>query len=417
MDVDDDDDYYDDVDYNNGRPDSGGESQLRSRPGTGVSHASLFSASRANESRMDDEASLNSDNGGDGGKEKGPAPPMLTFGLIRFAIYFLVLLGVVVLCLISAYISIVTLLETKDIPASSYAQFSEPQKYVNPGIIFMARGLQIRDCDVFNFTSLNIDELFKRKLCYEQQFTLNHYDDISLLGVELHEVLQYVKDTKSELTVHLIKGPSDWSNKQTVMAHLTVPKDQSGAWGIIHPDYEQIANKFSASSFEGALPTVKWELVQDLLVNSFTTNLVPGNFRALFLMTKNEFKNFGVTDAVNFDMEISLMEINQTRLDMVVRAAGDNPRDFSQFEAIYQWKDNYFMQGDSLYTVTVWAIVTVICSALLMLERGYNTLKKAWGQAKAKKAAKAPPNPPGGEAAPAVPPDAAPTDGAAKNTK
>ena len=107
----------------------------------------------------------------------------------------------------------------------------------------MAKGLQMRSCNVFNFTSLNIDVLHKKKLCYEQKFTLHHNDDTSLVGQELHEVLQYVKDTKSELTVHLIRGPSDWSNKQTVMAHLTVPKDQSGAWGIIHPKYEEIANK------------------------------------------------------------------------------------------------------------------------------------------------------------------------------
>ena len=65
--------------------------------------------------------------------------------------------------------------------------------------------------------------------------------------------------------------------------------------------------------------------------------------------------------------------------------------------------------------------MTVISSAILMLERGYNTLKKAWGQAKAKKAAKSPPKPAEPETQPEPEPEAAdpslPTDAAEDQQK
>ena len=60
------------------------------------------------------------------------APPPSSAKVTKFGIYLVVLLGVVAMCMFSAFMSIKTLLETKDIPATTYAQEKQtgPHGYV-----------------------------------------------------------------------------------------------------------------------------------------------------------------------------------------------------------------------------------------------------------------------------------------------
>ncbi|XP_063728789.1 uncharacterized protein LOC134856438, partial [Symsagittifera roscoffensis] len=271
--------------------------------------------------------------------------------VVKFAVYLVILLAVVAMCMLSAFMSISTLLQTKDIPATTYKQKKQTGPHKHTGIIFMAKGLDLITCETFNFTSLNIDELFKRPLCQERQFTLHYYDEIPFyLESSLHEMLQYVRKEQSQLTAVLIRGPADWGNKQTTIAHVTVPLDQAGTWSVIHPDFDELSDRFAASSFEGAMTHLKWELSQDLLDGGYSMNPVSSNFRTLFLMSENVFMNFGNVDAIRFEMEISLMESNKSALDRSVRDRRGGGTDLTQLqhiEVLYQWKDNYFMLGDS----------------------------------------------------------------------
>ncbi|XP_075261329.1 uncharacterized protein LOC142353024 [Convolutriloba macropyga] len=354
-----------------------GRSQLRSRPTTATSL--LFQADQSTNGYNEEY------------HDPTPTPPAQqkkkTVKMVKFVLYLVILLAVVAMCIFSAFMSIITLLQTKDIPATTYKQEKQQGNHKYTGIIFMAKGLNLISCKTFNFTSLNIDELFKRERCNEKHFTLHYYDVIdSELEGQLHEMLRYIRREQSQLTVVLVKGPADWSNKQTTISHITVPMDQSGAWGIIHPDYDQLSDQFAASSFPGAMTHLKWDLTQNLLVDGFSMNLISSNFRTLFLMSENIFMDFGNIDAIRFELEISLMESNETALDIdaSIRKPDIQLTQVQHIEALYQWKDNFYMEGDSLWAVTVWAIVTVVSSALLMIERGYNTLMKAWNQAKPK---------------------------------
>ncbi len=108
----------------------------------------------------------------------------------------------------------------------------------------MANQLRLRTCHGFNFTSLNINELFKRETCFPQQLTLNYYDEIpEELEANLHVMLKAVREMQRHLTVAMVRGPADWGNKESIIAHLTVPPDQSGAWGIIYPNYKELSDK------------------------------------------------------------------------------------------------------------------------------------------------------------------------------
>ncbi len=97
-------------------------------------------------------------------------------------------------------------------------------------------------------------------------------------------------------------------------------------------------------------------------------NLISSNFRTMYLMSKNVFKDMGTIDAIRFEMEvckmtsnlqnkceideilfqISLMESNKTDLDLVVSRQGDDPANYFHIEVLYQWKDKFYMEVDSL---------------------------------------------------------------------
>ena len=82
--------------------------------------------------------------------------------------------------------------------------------------------------------------------CQERQFTLHYYDEIPFyLESSLHEMLQYVRKEQSQLTAVLIRGPADWGNKQTTIAHVTVPLDQAGTWSVIHPDFDELSDRYA----------------------------------------------------------------------------------------------------------------------------------------------------------------------------
>ena len=114
------------------------------------------------------------------------------------------------------------------------------------GIIFMTRGINLISCRVLNWTTSDINAQYKsNKACNVKSFTLRFYDLIEpALESRLHAMLRTVRDSHGEVTLVLLSGPSDWSSKQTVFAHATVPSNQLGAWSIIHPDYEEMHDRY-----------------------------------------------------------------------------------------------------------------------------------------------------------------------------
>ncbi|XP_075242123.1 uncharacterized protein LOC142336998 [Convolutriloba macropyga] len=280
----------------------------------------------------------------------------------------LVAVAVVVLCLISAILSIKKLLDTKDKPASTYQQKLHSGPYQTPGLIFLGEDIQLHSCTIFNFTSLNVDSHENVTDCPTKSFTLD--DKSSLDQATLQSLPEFLQDLHEVISLTLIPGPSDWETKETIQVHTSMPNSKAGIWVILHPDYKKVQHEFE----EVGTASEKWSFTSSLILEN-SMNFASAQFRSFFLMSKQEFKSFGSLDAVRIDMEITLMEQNKTELDLLL---GDerSPLHYVHMEAFYQWKDGYFMEGDQFYAITIWAMFTIMASALLMLERGYNTLKR-----------------------------------------
>ncbi len=100
--------------------------------------------------------------------------------------------------------------------------------------------LQYVSCEMFNFTSLDIESLPTNATCDPRSFVLAASDSMSsALEESLPAFLIEEKKGGNNLNVYLMRGPSEWRYKDTTKFHVTVPRRDTGAWGILHQSFEQ----------------------------------------------------------------------------------------------------------------------------------------------------------------------------------
>ncbi|XP_075244410.1 uncharacterized protein LOC142338513 [Convolutriloba macropyga] len=322
-------------------------------------------------------------------KEKKPSKAVklckTIFKWFRLLLQLVIVSGVVVLCIISAVLSFMKFIETSGQPASIY----KPQKMTGPheapGLIFVGVDLELESCEMFNFTSLDINSLEKNETCDPVSIVLQPSDPLTgEVASALPAFLTGAKQRGDTIQMHLVRGPSLWMYKQATTVHLTIPKTDTGTWGILHHKYTDAQADFETAILGTA--SERWKLAE-VLILGFSMNFVATNYQSVFLMSRQDFMEMGVTQATRTDMEISLLGMDEDALnDNIGQFAINATR--AHMQALFQWKDGYYMEGDTFMATSPFQIVTVISGVLLMLERAYNTFMRLYTAATKKKKAK-----------------------------
>ena len=110
------------------------------------------------------------------------------------------------------------------------------------GIIFVGQDMMLHLCEQFNFTTLDIDSLNKKSKCDPITYALEGREmknedlraKMPVLLKNLHDNLQFL----------LLSGPRDWSNKDTARFHLSIPKNLTGIWIVIYPNYAEAYSRY-----------------------------------------------------------------------------------------------------------------------------------------------------------------------------
>ena len=106
-----------------------------------------------------------------------------------------------------------------------------------PGLVFVGQDMMLHLCEQFNFTTLDIESLNKKSRCDPISYTLDGKEMTSeAIREQMPVMLKNLNDTLEFL---LLKGPKDWSNKDTTRFHLSVPKNLTGVWVVIYHDYDE----------------------------------------------------------------------------------------------------------------------------------------------------------------------------------
>ncbi|XP_075242124.1 uncharacterized protein LOC142336999 [Convolutriloba macropyga] len=264
-------------------------------------------------------------------------------GWVIRIVAILVCVGAVGLCVVSAILSIMKLIKTYNTPASSYVQKTLTGFHTVPGIVFAGVDLSLHRCETFNFTSLDIEALNKRSKCDPMTFTIYSSTPPDNAAM-MNSMPVMLKELQGEMSFMLLEGPKDWSNKETTSFHLSIPNELSGVWAIVHPDYEAVRDLFAVVSNSASSLEQRWDVARDLLIG-YSANFVTPNYQAFYLMSKRIFKSFGEVDAIRIDMEIAILEQNETDLDLNLPRER-SPSGYEHLELYYQWKDGNYMEGD-----------------------------------------------------------------------
>lgn len=307
------------------------------------------------------------------------------FKWFRLLVQLLIISGVAVLCIISAVLSFMKFIESSGQPASKYKPKKMSGPHDAPGLIFIGVDLSLESCELFNFTALNIESLDKNESC-DPGLTIELLPSDSLNADELSSLPNFLTEEKqsgSTLQMHLVRGPSLWMYKHTSYVHLTIPKTDTGTWGILYSTYDDARTLFDAAiNAEDDGP--RWKLAGDLILGN-SMNFVTTDYQTVFLMSRQDFMELGISQATRVDMEISLLGMDKDALNgKIGQVEGENATR-AHMQALFQWKDGYIMQGDTFMATSPFQIVTVISGVLLMLERAYNTFMRLYNSAKKKK--------------------------------
>ncbi|XP_063719713.1 uncharacterized protein LOC134846336 isoform X2 [Symsagittifera roscoffensis] len=322
------------------------------------------------------------------GPSKGAKMCRRVFRWTRLLLQLIIVLGVVTLCLISAVLSFMKFIESSGQPASIYKPKKMDGPHVEPGMVFIGVDLDLITCELFNFTSLDLENLPKNETCDPMSMQLLSSDSLSgTTETSLPPFMTQEKESGSNLHMHLVRGPAQWMFKHASAIQLTVPITDTGTWGILVNKYDDAQLLFETALTGSA--DDRWLLAADLILGN-SMNFVSADYQTVFLMSKQDFKEFGSTQATRIDMEISLLGLDKSGMNEKIGQHESNAT-LAHVEALFQWKDGYIMEGDTFMATSPFQIVTVISGVLLMLERAYNTFMRLYNSAKKKKKEDPPP--------------------------